>query len=327
MPERQKQLENWLSNTCGLQNFDIKPASGDASFRRYFRISLDDGTTQIAMDAPPEKESCDSFVAIGRMLRELGLNVPEILQQDMTNGFLLLGDLGQTLYLDVLEEDNVERHYDDALSALMVMQATCDQAGLPAYDHALLMREMELFREWLLKQKQAVELSDEDNRVLDDVFELLAANALEQPQVCVHRDYHSRNLMVVPEGSGMPAPGILDFQDAVAGPITYDLVSLIKDCYIKWSRDRVLAWAKGYAERCVQSGLLQPEQKQRFVRWFDLMGVQRHLKASGIFARLSIRDGKHGYLDDIPRTLSYITELKNVYPELEGLIKLIERYF
>jgi aminoglycoside/choline kinase family phosphotransferase len=327
MPERQKQLENWLSNTCGLQNFDIKPASGDASFRRYFRISLDDGTTQIAMDAPPEKESCDSFVAIGRMLRELGLNVPEILQQDMTNGFLLLGDLGQTLYLDVLEEDNVERHYDDALSALMVMQATCDPTGLPAYDHALLMREMELFREWLLKQKQAVELHDEDNRVLDDVFDILAANALEQPQVCVHRDYHSRNLMVVPEGSGMPAPGILDFQDAVAGPITYDLVSLIKDCYIKWPREKVLEWARGYAERCVQSGLLQPEQKERFVRWFDLMGVQRHLKASGIFARLSIRDGKHGYLDDIPRTLSYITELKNVYPELEGLIKLIERYF
>lgn len=327
MPERQKQLENWLSNTCGLQNFDIKPASGDASFRRYFRISLDDGSTHIAMDAPPEKESCDSFVAIGRMLRELGLNVPEILQEDHDNGFLLLGDLGQTLYLDVLEDDNVEQHYGDAMSALIVMQASCDASGLPAYDHQLLMREMELFREWLLKQKLAVDLTGEDNRVLDEVFEVLAVNALEQPQVCVHRDYHSRNLMVVPDGSTMPKPGILDFQDAVAGPITYDLVSLIKDCYIKWPREKVLGWANGYAGLCIEAGLLRPDQKAQFVRWFDLMGVQRHLKAAGIFARLSIRDGKHGYLDDIPRTLSYITDLKGEYPELDGLIALIERYF
>ncbi len=257
MPERLKQLENWLKDDCGLGEFEITPASGDASFRRYFRVTLSDGNTHIAMDAPPEKEDCEPFVRIARQFESLGLNVPGIIEEDHQQGFLLLGDLGSTLYLDVLDETNVDRHYGDALSALMVLQATCDTEGLPEYDRPMLLREMELFREWLLQKHLGVELTDDDNHVLDEAFELLADNALEQPQVCVHRDYHSRNLMIIPEEIAGPTPGILDFQDAVSGPITYDLVSLIKDCYIEWPREQVVDWAMGYCQLCIQSGLLR----------------------------------------------------------------------
>ena len=326
MPERLKQLENWLRNDCGLDEFDIKPASGDASFRRYFRVTLSDGETHIAMDAPPDKEDCEPFVRIARQLESLGLNVPSIQEENHDQGFLLLGDLGSTLYLDVLDEGNVERHYGDALSALMVLQATCDPKGLPEYDKPMLLTEMELFREWLLQKHLVVELTEEENLVLNEAFELLAENALEQPQVCVHRDYHSRNLMVVDSEAEGSTPGILDFQDAVKGPITYDLVSLIKDCYIEWPREQVIDWAMGYCQLCIESGLLRPEHEEKFLRWFDLMGVQRHLKAAGIFARLYIRDGKDGYLKDIPRTVGYIKQLKGVYPELDGLVELIEKY-
>ena len=323
MPERLQQLQHWLTSACEINDFKIEPASGDASFRRYFRVTTPEGRSLIAMDAPPEKESCREFVDIARRFAGLGLNVPGILQEDHENGFLLLDDLGNRLYLSELDESNVERYYGDALSALMVLQATCDTANLPAYDEQLLINEMELFREWLVTQHYRQTLTDDQNIMLDNVFSLLAANALEQPQVCVHRDYHSRNLMIS-EQADRPTPGIIDFQDAVIGPITYDLVSLIKDCYIQWPRHRVVDWAKGYAQLCIQSGLLRPEQEDNFLRWFDLMGVQRHLKAAGIFARLSIRDGKYGYLADIPRTLSYITELKDEYPELKDLISLIE---
>lgn len=323
MPERLKQLENWLKADCGLQDFELKPASGDASFRRYFRVTLDNGVTRIAMDAPPDKEDCEPFVRIARQFASLGLNVPRIFAEDHQQGFLLLGDLGETLYLDVLNESNVEMHYGDALSALLRLQTSCDIRGLPVYDKALLMQEMELFRDWLLTRFLGQALSAVENRQLDDVFELLTANALEQPQVCVHRDYHSRNLMV-PEAATAVAPGILDFQDAVAGPLTYDLVSLLKDCYVDWPREQVVSWAMSYCRLAIDSGLLRSEDEEKFLRWFDLMGVQRHLKAAGIFARLYIRDGKAGYLKDIPRTVGYISQLKGVYPELDELIGLIE---
>lgn len=323
MPERLKQLENWLKTDCGLQGFDLKPASGDASFRRYFRITLDDGVTRIAMDAPPDKEDCEPFVRIARQFASLGLNVPHIFAEDHQQGFLLLGDLGSTLYLDVLNESNVEQHYGEALSALLLLQTSCDIKGLPVYDRALLMQEMELFRDWLLTRHLGLQLSADENRRLDDVFELLTFNALEQPQVCVHRDYHSRNLMVA-EASTPAAPGILDFQDAVAGPVTYDLVSLIKDCYVDWPREQVVNWAMSYCRSAIDAALLKPEDEKKFLRWFDLMGVQRHLKAAGIFARLYIRDGKDGYLKDIPRTVGYISQLKGCYPELDDLVRLIE---
>ncbi len=325
MPERLKQLENWLQTDCGIPEYRIEPASGDASFRRYFRVTLPDNSTRIAMDAPPDKENCEPFVRISRQFEELGLNVPSILAEDHDQGFLLLKDLGSVQYLDELVHANVDQLYGHALSALLTLQSSCDSSGLPKYDNKLLLQEMELFREWLLKKHLGICLSDEDNRVLDEAFEMLAENALEQPQVCVHRDYHSRNLMIPSEAHHGSVPGILDFQDAVEGPVTYDLVSLIKDCYIEWPREKVIDWAMDYCRRCIQSGLLKPEDENKFLRWFDLMGVQRHLKAAGIFARLNHRDGKDGYLKDIPRTVGYIGQLKPFYPELDGLILLIDK--
>jgi len=326
MPERLKQLENWLQTDCGFTDYRIEPASGDASFRRYFRITLPDTATRIAMDAPPDKEDCEPFVRIARQFEQLGLNVPSILAENHVEGFLLLKDLGATQYLDRLDAQNVDQLYADALSALQVLQSGCNPAGLPDYDDRLLMQEMELFREWLLSRQLAIALSDAENRILDEAFELLAASALEQPRVCVHRDYHSRNLMIPSSPDHGTTPGILDFQDAVYGPITYDLVSLLKDCYIEWPREKVIDWAMQYFKLCVQSGLLKQQEQSCFLRWFDLMGVQRHLKAAGIFARLNIRDGKNGYLKDIPRTVGYISQLEGIYPELDDLVSLIHKY-
>jgi len=326
MPKRLKQLEKWLQTDCGFTRYKMEAASGDASFRRYFRITLPDNTTRIAMDAPPDKEDCEPFVRIARQFEKIGLNVPSILAENHDQGFLLLKDLGSIQYLDRLNDSNVDQLYGDALSALRTLQSGCDPAGLPDYDKKLLMQEMELFREWLLIKHLGIALSEGENRMLNEVFEMLAANALQQPRVCVHRDYHSRNLMIPTLPAHGTAPGILDFQDAVEGPITYDLVSLLKDCYIEWPREKVIDWVMDYRQQCVQLGLLKPGQEADFLRWFDLMGVQRHLKAAGIFARLNIRDGKNGYLKDIPRTVGYIRVVGDVYPELEGLANLIHNY-
>ncbi len=319
MPHRERLLQIWLTNSVGLKDFSVELASGDASFRRYFRVTLDDGSTNIVMDAPPENEDCRPFVAVAQHLGGLGLNVPVVYASDLEQGFLLLSDLGSEHYLDRLGYGQPGRLYADALGALLVMQACGGNDGLPLYSEELLLREMELFREWLLGHHLQLELDADERQMLDAVFELLVANALAQPQVFVHRDYHSRNLLV----TAAPNPGILDFQDAVFGPVTYDLVSLLKDCYISWPRGQVKEWALGYYELALQSGVLRKEHEDSFLRWFDLMGVQRHLKASGIFARLNIRDGKPGYLKDIPRTLNYIVELAPEYPELERLAALI----
>jgi len=326
MPERLEQLKNWLQTDCGFTDYQIEPASGDASFRRYFRITLPDSTTRIVMDAPPDKEDCEPFVRIARQLEKLGLNVPSILAENHGQGFLLLKDLGSTQYLDRLDDENVDQFYGDAMTALQLLQTGCATSGLPDYDDKLLLQEMELFREWLLNKQLGIQLSDEENHTLDEAFDLLAENALQQPRVCVHRDYHSRNLMIPSKPDHGAIPGILDFQDAVYGPITYDLVSLLKDCYIAWPREKVLEWVKQYCEYCIQAGLVKSQDGDKFLRWFDLMGVQRHLKAAGIFARLNIRDGKNGYLKDIPRTVGYITFLGGAYPELEGLVRLIHNY-
>ncbi len=273
------------------------------------------------MDAPPENEDCRPFVAVARHLGELGLNVPVIHAADLEQGFLLLSDLGSEHYLDLLEQGQRDRLYADALSALKVMQACGKRDGLPLYSSELLLQEMGLFPEWLLGRHLGLTLDADERQILDRLFELLVANALEQPQVFVHRDYHSRNLLV----TSVLNPGILDFQDAVVGPVTYDLVSLLKDCYISWPRERVKEWVFGYYELALESGVLHKEHEEVFLRWFDLMGVQRHLKASGIFARLNIRDGKPGYLKDIPRTLGYIVELAPEYPELEQLAGLVSK--
>jgi aminoglycoside/choline kinase family phosphotransferase len=321
MAQRIENLKNWLASEFGLTDFQLKPASGDASFRRYFRITLNDGSTRVVMDAPPEKEDCGPFIRMARTLEGLGIQVPHIYGENLEQGYLLLSDLGDTLYLDALDEHTVERLYTDALSALTVIQTGGPKKELPPYDRELLLGEMELFREWLLGRQLTLSLDSSEQKMLDGTFFFLADVALEQPRVCVHRDYHSRNLMVTDSDN----PGVLDFQDAVIGPVTYDLVSLLRDCYIRWPREQVEKWAMQYYRLAVESGVLSEGHEKRFLRWFDLMGVQRHLKAAGIFARLNRRDGKPGYLQDIPRTLGYIVEVAADYPELAELGALIER--
>jgi aminoglycoside/choline kinase family phosphotransferase len=273
------------------------------------------------MDAPPEREDCETFARVARAFYRLGLHVPEVLEADFEQGFLLLSDLGTCTYLMALNDGTVERLYGDALGALLVLQACgpTEPGLLPAYDRTLLMNEMELFRHWLLQRYLGIAPDPAIDEMLGGTFTWLADSALEQPHVAVHRDYHSRNLMVTEHNN----PGILDFQDAVVGPVTYDLVSLLRDCYIDWPRERVIDWAKGYHDLALQSGVLREEDEERFLRWFDLMGVQRHLKAAGIFARLWLRDGKAGYLPDIPRTLGYVAQVSGHYRELAGLRRLL----
>ncbi len=316
---RLEALTRWVGDALPGRG-ELTPASVDASFRRYFRVQTDDGTC-IAVDAPPEREDCGRYVRVARAFRALGLHVPEILAADLTQGFLLVTDLGRRPYLDALNEETVERLYGDALGALIVLQAgsRVEPGLLPPYDAALLERELAIFPEWYVGRHLGRELTTAQRSGLSRVFDRLVASALEQPRVWVHRDYHSRNLMVTASNN----PGILDFQDAVEGPVTYDVVSLLRDCYIAWPRERVEDWAKGYYELGVQSGVPVGESEERFLEWFDLMGVQRHLKAAGIFARLLHRDGKPGYLADVPRTLGYVREVSARYPALRPLAVLL----
>lgn len=321
MDSRFRQMSDWLRHDLQLIVSRITPASADASFRRYFRVVVD-AKTFIVMDAPPDKEDCLPFVDIAQALYNIGLHVPRIEHKNFDDGFLLLSDLGEHSYLSQLKHDTADQLYRDAIDALIVMQYQSRQSvlTLPEYDDSLLHDEMALFRDWLLDRHLDLSLTDEDQLMLQSVFQLLADNALSQPQLMVHRDYHSRNLMV-----SEPNPGILDFQDAVTGPISYDLVSLLRDCYIAWSQAQQQQWVDYYCCKAQQKKLLTSDQTQQFSRWFDLMGVQRHLKATGIFARLYHRDGKDGYLADIPRTLHYICNVSEGYPELVGLGKFIQQ--
>ncbi len=313
-------MMEWLRQVSPRPIANLAPASNDASFRRYFRVDVG-GISRIVMDAPPELEDCAPFVRIADALASLGLHVPMVLEADLEKGFLLLTDLGDRLYLNELDESNVDWLYGDALDALARLQRLGDPACdlLPGYGGELLMRELGLFREWFLGRQLGLTLAEGEHELLDDVCALLCENALEQPRVWVHRDYHSRNLMLTPDAN----PGILDFQGAVIGPITYDLVSLLRDCYIAWPRSRVENWVLAYRARLRSPGLTGPGDGATFLRWFDLMGVQRHLKAVGIFARLHHRDGRSGYLRDIPRTLAYVLEVGERYRELQGLRELL----
>jgi len=319
MPGRRALLEEWLRSILGLGEVVLERASGDASFRRYWRLCHGE-TSYIAMDAPPGQEDTGRFVRIARAWRDLGLRTPAIHQENPEQGFLLLEDFGHRLYLDALDADSADRLYGDALGALAIIQACAPTDGLPHYDGPFVRREMGLFREWLVERHLGLALGPREEAGLEEAMAFLVASAMEQPRVCVHRDFHSRNLMI----TASPSPGILDFQDAVEGPLTYDLASLLRDCYIAWPRARVEEWVWGYFGLAVQSGILRPEHEAGYLRWFDLMGVQRHLKASGIFARLNSRDGKSGYLADIPRTLGYILEVAPAYPALQGLADLIQ---
>ena len=322
MSERFELMSNWLDRILPSPPARITPASADASFRHYFRAYTEQGS-YIIMDAPPDKEDCLPFIRIAEAMYKLGLQVPRVLQTDLNLGFLLLSDLGSQLYLASLDEASVQNLYQDALNALLRLQigGAPDTQLLPRYDRALLHQEMELFRDWFLGHHLQLALDTNEHRILDRTYALLSANALEQPQVWVHRDYHSRNLMVTERDN----PGILDFQDAVVGPITYDLVSLLRDCYIAWPRQQVEGWALQHREQLQSHGMTRLEDPDQFLRWFDLMGVQRHLKATGIFARLNHRDGKPGYLGDIPRTLGYVLEVAERYSELAEFLDLLQQ--
>jgi len=315
---RLEQLKNWLQSS-GIEYDDIQPASADASFRRYFRTS-DNGKTYIVMDAPPEKEDCQPFIDIAEMLLGFGLHVPKILQQDIKQGFLLLSDLGDTVFLSVLNNNNVDEMYTSAMDALLLLQQNTP-ANLPAYDEKLLRTELNLFPEWYLEKQLKITVTESQKTVLERVFDVLIKNALSQPQVYVHRDYHSRNLMVNSEEANKP--GVIDFQDAVIGAVTYDLVSLLKDCYIDWPREKVELWVESFRLKAESLGIIKNISEKQFLRWFDLMGLQRHLKVAGIFSRLKHRDGKTGYLKDIPRTMDYVFEVLELYPEFADLKKLL----
>ena len=305
-------LTEWVVEDLGFSGCRIEPASVDASFRRYFRLTRG-SDSYIVMDAPPEKEALGPFVGVARMLGSIGLNVPVVLARDVRRGLLLLSDLGTRSYLDELAAGReVDRLYADASAALAKMQTAGDAAAraLPAYDRSLLLREMELMPDWFLVRHLGRVQNGAERGMLDRLFEVLVQSALEQPATFVHRDYHSRNLLV----SEHVNPGILDFQDAVYGAFTYDLVSLLKDCYIAWPAARVRNWALQHRERLIGAGFSVGDEAE-FMRWFDLMGLQRHIKVLGIFARLYYRDGKPGYLKDLPRVLAYAQAAAALYPE------------
>lgn len=318
MDPRLEALTCWLSEVLGGGWSGLRVASSDASFRRYFRFDHQ-GQTRIVMDAPPDTEDCSSFIEVSARLSAAGVHVPGVLASDLPQGFLLLTDLGDRLYLHELSATNADRLYGDAIDRLLTMQCKTEIAGLPHYDARVLLQELELFRTWMLAKELQIELSPSQNQHLDVIFSILVESALLQPQVFVHRDYHSRNLMV----TAVDNPGILDFQGAVVGPVSYDLVSLLRDCYIRWPLSQVRSWVLRYLDLARRSGTLRAIGAAEFMKWFDFMGLQRHLKACGIFARLSHRDGKRGYLKDIPRTLGYISEVSSDYPELEPLARIV----
>ena len=322
MPQRQQQLNAWLEKVLGEPKIKLEPLAGDASFRRYFRLKHQNNQ-YVAMDSPPDKEPCLPFVCVDQAFRGLGLEVPIIFSQNIDAGFLLLSDLGNRLYVKELNSENVSHLYINAINKLPVIQQCKEIPGfsLESFNQNNLLEELNNFTYWFLERYLKLTLSASQSQTLEDTYKLLHENACEQPQVCIHRDYHSRNLMVRPNNG----VGILDFQDAMLGPITYDLVSLIRDCYIDWPNEQVKKWALYYRQLAVDAGLLQQNiTENQFLRWFDLMGMQRHLKATFIFVRKFLRDNDHTYLYDIPRTLNYVKNVCLCYDELRNFRGLLE---
>ena len=321
-------LRDWLVRQFSRQypdrSWSLAPASADASFRRYFRVTLPDGNTRIVMDAPPEHEDCRPFVEVAALLRDAGAHVPEVHAQDLAQGFLLLSDLGNTTYLEALNANTASALYRDANAALVDIQRASRPGVLPEYDRALLTRELDLFPDWYVARHLGVALGEGQQASLRAVFAKILDNNLAQPQVFVHRDYHSRNLMVA--GDSYPAnPGIIDFQDAVYGPITYDLASLYRDAYIHWEEAQELDFVIRYWEMARAAGLPVHDDFHDFYRDYEWMGAQRQLKVLGIFARLSQRDGKHGYLKDMPTVMAYLRQTCERYGELRPLARLLDQ--
>ncbi len=329
MAPRTEQRRKWLANLFDDHQVDIEIASGDASFRSYYRVRsaaaprglATPRSSYILMDAPPERENIRAFSTITQYLAEAGLNAPEIFATDFAQGFLLLSDLGTQDYLRRLDAQHADQLYADALQALVQMQSGIDPIPLPRYDGPVLNTEMQLFTDWFLCRHLQLEVDADLSTILHDSFAFLTRACLEQPQVFVHRDYHSRNLMYCPGHN----PGILDYQDALHGPIGYDLVSLLRDVYIHWPEQRVQTWMDQYFDLARTAGLLAAQDRQQLQRWFDLAGVQRHLKVAGIFARLYYRDHKSRYLADLPLTLEYLQNVARRYPQLGDLCSALEK--
>lgn len=344
MPQRIEQIKHWLESELQAEIKDFEPASNDASFRRYFRVSFHNkpvsipdssvGQNFIVMDAPPEKEEITPFIDIASCLEKTGVHVPHLYAINRQSGFILMSDLGSTAYLSLLESDSdferTDKLYSDAMNALLVMQRDVKsenfsglKTALPDYNAWRLKQEMDLLPDWYIKIHCQQELDEIDQNILEQAMERLIESAQEQPQVFVHRDYHSRNLMFCQTHN----PGIIDFQDAVIGPITYDLVSLLRDSYIAWPEEQVYHWVEQYRQQLLRESLLPDDDKEQFVRWFDWMGIQRQLKVVGIFCRLNYRDGKSNYLNDIPQTLDYLFKVCARYAEFESLLQLLIRLY
>jgi N-acetylmuramate 1-kinase len=311
-------LRLWTSARLDKSEIVLERASEDASFRRYFRVRAQD-RTWIVMDAPPEREDCAPFVKVAALMQAAGVHVPEVVAQDLARGFLLLSDLGTTTYLKALDAANADALFSDAIDALVRWQLASRPDVLPPYDEALLRRELALFDEWYVKRHLGIELDNAQRDALEDVFKKLVQAALAQPQLFVHRDYMPRNLMV-----SEPNPGVLDFQDAVHGPATYDVVSLFRDAFLSWPEERVLDWTVRYWERARKAGLPVDGDFGAYYRAFEWMGLQRHFKVLGIFARIRYRDGKPGYLEDTPRFCTYVREVASRYAELAGVVRLFD---
>ncbi|HET6805450.1 MAG TPA: phosphotransferase [Frateuria sp.] len=336
----------WARATLHDDTLTLAPASSDASFRSYWRPQ--EGHGWIVMDSPPALEDPAPWLAIGERLRDAGLHAPKVLAHDLAQGFLLIEDFGRQDYLSCLKPDTADALYGQAMDALLRIQTRVDGSDLPPYSHAFLQRELELMPEWFLQRHLGYTPECVEWDVIEQAFTVLLRNAAEQPRVFVHRDFHSRNLMqtersgpihvpcLTPFLDAGPAdaearawlrnPGIIDFQGALHGPLAYDLASLLRDCYIAWDETRVAQWVEHYRRRAQQAGLLDASvDRERFQRWFDLIGLQRHIKVLGIFCRLWYRDGKRGYLADLPRVLGYVLTVARRYPELADLAALVER--
>lgn len=312
--QRLLQLDKWLQRILKGEQYTLKPLVTDASFRRYFRVHQN-GETYVVMDAPIDKENPLPFMKVGLALAKLGIKVPLIFANDLEQGFLLLSDLGDCLYLQALTNGNADVLYQRAIDTLLTIQ-TCQQVpdfDLPTFDKDFINQELTLFAEWFLIKQLRLNLSAKEQQLLQETFENIAAVIGSQPQIFIHRDYHSRNLMLLDDNQ----VGVLDFQDAMWGPCTYDIVSLLRDCYVTWPNEQVRAWALFYQRKAHQAKIIDLCDDEQFLYWFDWTGIQRHMKAIGIFARLNLRDNKSLYLSDIPRALTYILETANNYPELE----------
>ena len=331
MDTRLASLSKWLTDDLKLLVTSINPASADASFRRYFRVTIEEQpkllrkqlpSTFIVMDSPPEHEDNMLFSRCTETLSQCGLNVPTIFEANFSQGFLILKDLGTEVYQHALTPETADVLYNDAMQALLLMQASTPKQDIASYNASKIKEEMQLFEDWYIGKYHQSCLSKDEQNSLKSIIEILTKNALEQPQVLVHRDYHCRNLLVSSENN----PGVIDYQDMVIGPITYDLVSIFKDCYIEWPTASIQHWSKQFQQKSLALGIHQVKDTELWQRWFDWMGAQRHLKVLGIFSRLFFRDGKDQYLGDLPLTYQYLLNTSKQYKELNPLADILRRY-